>query len=129
MLCKGSPELGKSAGKGFPELGASGRGTLCMCQETCLSAVPSAGKGSPELESSDRGKQAVCQETRLSAAPIVRCGRSAPAIAMPERNTRGCAESYQRGIRHTLSTRTTVIRFLHGVVSQLFCADVRKCGT
>ena len=46
-----------------------------MCQETCLSAVPSAGKGSPESEASDRGKQAVCQETRLSVAPIVRCGR------------------------------------------------------
>ena len=62
MLCKGSPELGKSAGKGSPELGASGRGTLFMCRETCLSAVPSAGKGSPESEASDKGKQAVCQE-------------------------------------------------------------------
>ena len=86
MLCKGSSELGKSAGKGSPELGACGRGTLIMCQETCLSAVPSAGKGSPKLEASDRGKQAVCQETRLSAALIVRCGRSAPDIAVPERN-------------------------------------------
>jgi len=66
MLCKGSPELGKSAAKGSPELGASGRGTLCMCQEACLSAVPIAGKGSPEFEASDRGKQAVCHETRLS---------------------------------------------------------------
>ena len=79
MLCKGSPELEKSEGKGSPELGACGRGTLCMCQETCLSAVPSAGKGSPKLEASDRGKQAVRQEIRLSAAPIVRRGRSAPA--------------------------------------------------
>ena len=63
--------MGKSAGKGSPELGACGRGTLCMCQETCLSAVSSAGKGSPEFEASDRGKKAVCQETRLSAAQIV----------------------------------------------------------
>ena len=69
MLCKGSPELGKSAGKGSPELGASGRGTLFMCQETCLSEVPSAGKGpgSLELEANDRGKQAVCQETLFLA--------------------------------------------------------------
>ena len=121
--------MGKSAGKGSPELGASGRGTLFMCKETCLSAVPSAGKGSLELEASDRGKQAVYQETCLSAAQIVRCGRSAPTIAVPERNTRGCVESCQRDIRHTLSTRTTVIRFLHGIVSQLFWADGLKCGT
>jgi len=45
------------------------------------------------------------------------------------RNTQGCAESCQRGIRHTLSSRTKVIRFLHGVVSQLFWAHSRKCGT
>ena len=76
----------KSAGKGSPELGASGRGTHSLCQEIRLSAVPRAGKGSPELEASDRGKQSECQETRLSAALIVRCGRSALAIAVPERN-------------------------------------------
>jgi len=100
-----------------------------MCQETRLSTVPRAGKGSPELEASDRCKQSVCQQIRLSAAPIVRYGRSAPAIAVPERSTRGFAESCQRGIRHTPSTSTTVNRFLHGVVSQLFWADGRKYGT
>ena len=107
MLCKGSPKLGKSANKGSPELGASGRGTLCMYQETRLSAVPSAGKGSPELKASDRGKQAVCQETRLSAALIVRCGRSAPAIAVPERNTRGVLNLAKEAFatRHQLERR------------------------
>ena len=95
-----------------------------VCQR-CLVLV----RAPPNWKPQTGAKQAVCQETRLSAAPIVRCGRRAPDIAAPERNTRGCAESCQRGIRLTPSTRTTVIRFLHGVVSQLFCADGRKCGT
>jgi len=75
------------------------------------------------------GKQPVCQEIGLSAALIVHCGRGVPAISVPERSTRGFAESCQGGIRHTPSTISSVIRFLHGVLSQLFWADGQKCGT
>jgi len=69
MLCKGSPELGKSAGKGSPELGASGSGTLFMCQETCLSAVPSAGKGDSDI----LGTQLACPCQRLPIRGSIAC--------------------------------------------------------
>jgi len=36
MLCMGSPELGKTAGKGSLELEASGRGKQSVCQEIRL---------------------------------------------------------------------------------------------
>jgi len=117
--------LGKRPGKGSPELEASGKGKQSVCKETRLLAEPRAAttEGSPKFEASDGGKQSVCQVTRLSAASSVRCGRRDPAITVPERSTQGSAESRQRGNRHTLSTSTTVIHFLHGVVSQLFWAE------
>ena len=67
----------------------------------------------------------MCQETRLSSAPIIEL-----YVVVELRQLLRCLSATPEGVlnlaKEASSTRTTVIRFLHGVVSQLFCADGRK---